>query len=669
LNIIMGAMADTADDADRAALAVAAFGRSGQMMSILAKSYTELRAEARELGLVIDESLIRNAEKTNDQMTALAFIIKTQVTAGLLELAPYIQKIVTDLTEWVKVNKGVLSQDLPGYIKGVGNSVRSFVNSPAFEAFKEYWEIIAGAAIGMKVGGPLGALFGAAGGAGFSIYKDLSEYFKKTLPDQIREANEELAKLGGDLKTAPLYSTMFTRGKRDIKIRIAEVKEELAGYEKIMKVQQDIVDKAREKVKAERDAAAAMRAQTEEVARLTVALSGLTGDAVVFEIADVRETIGKIEAAMKNASLSSGSKQELQGELTVQQGYLAQLKGKRSREFAEWSDQAEKIMALDKEVQNSLELIHLDGYQKQLKALDQKQQKELEKYKAAGANIADLEKLHAAQRENATLELLPKFTDAPGFAGTGGSSGEAGMLEQQRDDLNKWYEEQKALLEQHRQARADLNAKWNEKERQIEEQHSTQLARIQQARALLILSSSANMFQSLADIQQAFGKEQSKTYKTLFAISKAFTIAETTLNMYNAISDAWATGATVADKIAAASMVAGGMLTIIQSAQAVGIAHDGIDSVPETGTWLLQKGERVVAERTSKKLDDTLSRLQSGGNMNVNIHEAPGTTAQVVRRADGLDIQIALIEERLTERMSRGTGMAGALDRRYGRRG
>ena len=47
-----------------------------------------------------------------------------------------------------------------------------------------------------------------------------------------------------------------------------------------------------------------------------------------------------------------------------------------------------------------------------------------------------------------------------------------------------------------------------------------------------------------------------------------------------------------------------------------GMAHDGIDAVPETGTWLLQKGERVTTASTSAKLDATLDRVssQSGGN-------------------------------------------------------
>lgn len=43
----------------------------------------------------------------------------------------------------------------------------------------------------------------------------------------------------------------------------------------------------------------------------------------------------------------------------------------------------------------------------------------------------------------------------------------------------------------------------------------------------------------------------------------------------------------------------------------LGLAHDGMDAIPQTGTWLLEKGERVTTEKTSAKLDNTLSDVQS----------------------------------------------------------
>ncbi|OQR35188.1 phage tail tape measure protein [Pseudomonas sp. T] len=43
-----------------------------------------------------------------------------------------------------------------------------------------------------------------------------------------------------------------------------------------------------------------------------------------------------------------------------------------------------------------------------------------------------------------------------------------------------------------------------------------------------------------------------------------------------------------------------------------GMAHDGMDSIPATGTWLLEKGERVTTAETSAKLDATLDRVAAG---------------------------------------------------------
>ncbi|ENZ4845301.1 phage tail length tape measure family protein [Klebsiella variicola] len=57
--------------------------------------------------------------------------------------------------------------------------------------------------------------------------------------------------------------------------------------------------------------------------------------------------------------------------------------------------------------------------------------------------------------------------------------------------------------------------------------------------------------------------------------------------------------------VSSAAMTAGGGLT--------GMAHNGIDSVPSTGTWLLEKGERVMTADTSARLDSTLENLRKNG--------------------------------------------------------
>jgi hypothetical protein len=64
--------------------------------------------------------------------------------------------------------------------------------------------------------------------------------------------------------------------------------------------------------------------------------------------------------------------------------------------------------------------------------------------------------------------------------------------------------------------------------------------------------------------------------------------------------------------MAAALAVTVPMAAAVQGLAMAGMAHDGIDSIPKTGTWLLEKGERVTTAETSAKLDATLAQIQAG---------------------------------------------------------
>lgn len=82
----------------------------------------------------------------------------------------------------------------------------------------------------------------------------------------------------------------------------------------------------------------------------------------------------------------------------------------------------------------------------------------------------------------------------------------------------------------------------------------------------------------------------------------------------------------------AAPLVAG-----VATSALAGMAHEGIDSIPETGTWLLQKGERVTTAQTSAKLDKTLNDIKSPtgmGNTTVNLIEDASRAGQTEERED-----------------------------------
>ena len=104
-------------------------------------------------------------------------------------------------------------------------------------------------------------------------------------------------------------------------------------------------------------------------------------------------------------------------------------------------------------------------------------------------------------------------------------------------------------------------------------------------------------------------------------------------------------GPEIAGPAAIAATAAAGVLAIGVGTALQGKAHDGIDSVPETGTWLLQKGERVTTAKTSAKLDATLDRVanqSTGGgalysptiNIPINGNPSDATLALVRKAAD-----------------------------------
>ncbi|HCT9453798.1 TPA: phage tail tape measure protein [Klebsiella pneumoniae] len=104
-------------------------------------------------------------------------------------------------------------------------------------------------------------------------------------------------------------------------------------------------------------------------------------------------------------------------------------------------------------------------------------------------------------------------------------------------------------------------------------------------------------------------------------------------------------GPEIAGPAAIAATAAAGVLAIGVGTALQGQAHDGIDSVPETGTWLLQKGERVTTAKTSAKLDATLDRVanQSTGGATY----APSMSFYV--NGDPSDAQIAMMKKAASE--------------------
>jgi len=229
----------------------------------------------------------------------------------------------------------------------------------------------------------------------------------------------------------------------------------------------------------------------------------------------------------------------------------------------------------------------------------------------------------AERREQASRAVDAAFTDAPQFSGVdasiAGPAGEFMKLNDAEKELDNWYQTQLEMLAKFREERADLTAEWDEQELELKQQHEDALANIEKNRQLVALSAAESTFGSLADMAKTFAGEQSALYKTLFIAEKAAAIARATVAIQEGIALAAANPFPL--NLAAMATVAAATAGLVGNIAAVGMAHDGIDSVPKTGTWILEKGERVTTAETSAKLDATLSRIQ--GDMAGPSHQRP----------------------------------------------
>jgi len=219
------------------------------------------------------------------------------------------------------------------------------------------------------------------------------------------------------------------------------------------------------------------------------------------------------------------------------------------------------------------------------------------------------------------LQKTSKKGDAlNGVSGTFGNDlNQLSKLDQQSTDLQNWYQSNLTALAEYRQQRSDLNAQWDAQELALRQKQSQAEQSLEQQKNSIIQNAVQSSLGSVVDITRTAFGEKSAIYKASFIADKAYAVAQSMLAIQTGIALAVA-NPFPANLVAMASVAAAtaSLVSNIQSIGLTGMAHSGIDAVPETGTWLLQKGERVMTSQTSAKLDATLE------NMQIQRAESPG---------------------------------------------
>ncbi|WP_353174177.1 tape measure protein [Acinetobacter rudis] len=195
-------------------------------------------------------------------------------------------------------------------------------------------------------------------------------------------------------------------------------------------------------------------------------------------------------------------------------------------------------------------------------------------------------------------------------------------------------------------------------EKMLESERRYQIAKVQ-----IGLSASEAAFGNMASALGSMVGEQSDAYKAMFAIQKGFAVAqalmavpETYSQAYNAVVGIPMIGPYIAPVVgatAAAAQVA--QAASIKGMSLTGMAHDGIANIPQEGTWLLNKGERVLNPQDNKAFTQLInSNNQSAPT--VNIYPMPGQTADVEWNDGVLEVRMRKIAEDVNKQSWRNLG-------------
>ena len=195
------------------------------------------------------------------------------------------------------------------------------------------------------------------------------------------------------------------------------------------------------------------------------------------------------------------------------------------------------------------------------------------------------------------------------------------QIEQDRfnkyDDSQALFDAQMALAE----SAAEREAIWQahtDRMSMIERQYESNSLNLKLSTYGGILSASADFFGAMLG-------NSNDAYKALFFAQKSFALAQAGMNVYKSASDAYANEpGTVWQKMGAAALAtleSGKFVALLEAATPVGMAHGGIDNIPNEGTWLLDKGERVLSPRQNTDLTSYLNNQKQGSTSSVQISQ------------------------------------------------
>lgn len=194
--------------------------------------------------------------------------------------------------------------------------------------------------------------------------------------------------------------------------------------------------------------------------------------------------------------------------------------------------------------------------------------------------------------------------------------------EYRQKEADHFAEQQADYMAKREEAMAKELEADQRKQDQLAEQERQRVERqkaAQQQAARDMLNFTSQTLSLTTDMLQQSGKEQTFIMKALLAAQKLLAIPSILVAGEQAEAGAAAfaamTGGLLGAESARAMLKAQTMISvgIVAGTAIAGMAHDGIDTIPREGTWLLNTGERVYTNKSAQRIDQMYDQIMSGG--------------------------------------------------------
>lgn len=522
-------------------------------------------------------------------------------------------KQIADLEK--QIQKGYTAQSTGGYLKfstDLGSAQRKLTELKKIDV--ELTKQQAAAQRGVVQATPLakGAAGNLATQAG-QLSSDLTAAANKGRPDA------DSAKKIKDLKEQFTYTKALADGNYELaasqKLGANATKEQISSYADLLKQQAEYKQGLKDDKKAASEAAAEAKRQAKELERNQAANQKY-----------LKTLQDKVNAGQYDVELARE-----QTQLNLSQGTsVDQLTAAYQRSY-----QVQQQLALQSQQAEAQSRLNKDATDAERAAVD--------------AQVASLQKQQEAKRLAAQVQQVN--TDV---------QGELNPYQSQVDQTNQQEAQRLTVAQQAREADLISEQQYQDMKTQIQQAGEQARTNLANANYSLLLQSSADFLGQMADgLRQSKG-EQSSAYKAMFALSKAFSIAQASINLWTAVSQAMALPFPANIPFIAQALAYGtSVLGNIQSIAATGFATGGYVNGPGTGQSdsiraNLSNGEFVSTAKATSRYRTTLESMnrgtytpgsEGGSAPNVQVHNYGGERVQVKQGLTRDDVVLIIGEE------------------------